>query len=508
MNDEEGPASQPPKSGDDLEITDLHPHARRLMPWTAASLGGVPLTTRQRLWRLTSGVGAVLVLLTAIFAINHNPVRQPTPTTTPKLASSILLHQPGGVTCIADATWSPDSKQIALIGYQGACLTGEYLPGVVDVYDASSGQLVSWFAPDPIILRVLAGANMGSQPAITRTDNTHAAVIARQISTDKAPIIRYGHVLWSPTSQTLVLTFSVFRFAQGATASAGITRDDGAMVISPGGKNSQVYLTPRPLDAFTYTEWDLRTGALLPLPGPPAAQPSPAIAVDVTRAWTPAFRWETAGRLEPDQQVQPTSLSCAPPGQPDGGPSFTAWQPGLAELTTTGAASTAGVFSWNTAFAALSPDGRYLIDTLGLAAQLDVPGQQAPDDSELAALAMTNVPAVPAPDTALAQLMASLPGITHDPIAQTLTVAWRPDGRIAAAYSDSTRAPTGITVALFDCASGQKLVSLVPASATQDTLSAQTLLRWSPGGSRLLLASGALGSLTVWDLKNVPALHR
>jgi hypothetical protein len=71
-------------------------------------------------------------------------------------------------------------------------------------------------------------------------------------------------------------------------------------------------------------------------------------------------------------------------------------------------------------------------------------------------------------------------------------VALRPDGREAASFTDEG------TVDLFDTASGRKLASLVPRVSERSFSGRTALLRWSPDGTRLLLASGVLGTLTVW----------
>lgn len=71
-------------------------------------------------------------------------------------------------------------------------------------------------------------------------------------------------------------------------------------------------------------------------------------------------------------------------------------------------------------------------------------------------------------------------------------VALRPDGREVASFTDAG------TVDLVDTASGRKLASLVPRVSERSFSGRTALLRWSPDGTRLLLASGVLGTLTVW----------
>jgi hypothetical protein len=83
-------------------------------------------------------------------------------------------------------------------------------------------------------------------------------------------------------------------------------------------------------------------------------------------------------------------------------------------------------------------------------------------------------------------------GPTTDAPVQASAIALRPDGREAASYTDAS------TVNLVDTASGRKLITLIPRVSARTFSGRIALLRWSTDGTRLLLASGVLGSITVW----------
>jgi WD40 repeat protein len=71
-------------------------------------------------------------------------------------------------------------------------------------------------------------------------------------------------------------------------------------------------------------------------------------------------------------------------------------------------------------------------------------------------------------------------------------IALRPDGRELASFSG------GSTVDLFDTANGRRVASLIPRVGPHWFSGRTALLRWAPDGADLLLASGILGSVTVW----------
>src|SRR5262249_5396275 len=139
-----------------------------------------------------------------------------------------------------------------------------------------------------------------------------------------------------------------------------------------------------------------------------------------------AYQWGTDGTLVPetlltDNQV-PVAPQPGPVGNPDGSTSFSIWQPGLAHVISLGGSFRA--YAWSTDFAAWSPDGRYLVDGLGLSGLLQPPERLFPTDIAFVVSRMVHAPLLPAHDATFLQV-----------IRAATAMAWSPNGRLLAAYS-------------------------------------------------------------------------
>src|SRR5215471_17355631 len=125
----------------------------RLLDWHRAGKG--------RRWRLFGAFGIILLVVlivllsldkgvtTLFLARQSSHVVRSVPGTLKLQPSRQILPQRDGFACVVDATWSLDSKQIALLGYQQDCPENDrvYKPGLVTLYDASSGRLLGKFSP-------------------------------------------------------------------------------------------------------------------------------------------------------------------------------------------------------------------------------------------------------------------------------------------------------------------------------------------------------------------------
>jgi WD40 repeat protein len=174
-----------------------------------------------------------------------------------------------------------------------------------------------------------------------------------------------------------------------------------------------------------------------------------------------------------------------PIGNPDGGSSFTIWQPGLAIILSQ--AHSPSIYIWKTSVTAWSPDGNYLVEGVSLKAIIEPSGRHFPNEGILNDLHLNHTPLLPIRDTAL--LRATL---------GSLAMAWRPDGRVLA-----TTNFTG-SVDLYDCATGQKLATLIPHMNHTPISGSPALLRWSPDGTRLLLSSAQWGIINTWGPGQLP----
>lgn len=461
------------------------------------------LSRRQRVWRLGGVCALILSVVVVVSSVLHiGPFAQRAALSARQSAQALSVAQIG-VTCFTDAAWSQDSSFVALIGYQGSCVANDYVAGIVAIYDTASGHVSTWFVPDSDILRALAGSTLGALPPPQPNTSARAATQAGRANSVKSSIIYYEHVIWSPDGHRLALTFSVYALSQDSPAV--LLRYDGVLVLQSDGSLIQILLRPQALTVPLSTEWDLAQGRALATPPIPSYGASPAFVWDANRAPALAYHWGTAGALSSETPLRssmpPRASSGGLIGNPDGDARWSIWQSGVVSIP----ARSATFLTWNTSFAAWSPDGRYLIDAVGLAARFGGSAALSPSDQRiLTAQQLDDLPLLGARDGALEQVMQAIPHDSTDPNAREVDVAWRPDGRVLAAYGLTPGGPTGIAVALYDTASGRRLASLLPSTNTGISLSTGTLLRWSPNGSYLLLVSAPLGTVTLWGPDDLP----
>src|SRR5712691_6070176 len=320
---------------------------------------------RKRLWWQAGGLGLLLlVLLVIMLSFNGGFFSL---TTSRLHTNPSARHSPpfpaaqySDFACLMDTTWSPDSKQVAVLGYRQDCAKDKAEPGLVALYDARSAKPVGQVQPDGPILRALKPRSSG-----------HA-------------VVYYHTILWSPDGGRLGITFVV---ALPETAL------DGVLLIDTHGTHAQVLLQPEM--NYSYLVWDLEDGQPAQLAKVPPL--SSAWMTNTVPALT--YRWGANGTLIPGTKLSSTTASPAPPlgpiGNADGGASFSIWQAGWADLTTqngNGPSHVPGVYTWSTYFAAWSPDGRYLAQVLSLAGRLSVPGQPPVSHQTLVNFQMERLP--------------------------------------------------------------------------------------------------------------------
>jgi hypothetical protein len=459
----------------DPEVTDLRPRA-----------------AHQRFVRLSTVGAALLLVVVVIAAILWHSGANPgpsvgTPGSTHSGGAALLspfapLDRGGGTTCVADAAWSSDSRYYAVLGYQGICPADSYVPGVVDIFDVQTNQLHDWFLPDGLILGSLRGGTLGALPTpvpaglqATPTPNPN----------QYTPEIAYRHILWSPDGR-LALTFSVYP-APLARALPTDSRFDGILIRQREGVGTSLNIVSTTVNAAFPGYWLVGNN-------------SPPIPM------APVYHWTTEGTLAAGE------ASALPPGaigNPEGDTVFTIWQPGILIRATRGTADSHDAYVWATAFAAWSPDGNVVAESSNLTARLQPASAPPPDTQTIAAFGLAQAPLLPVRDAALAAVLAAVAarpldtgGVQFNPY--TTALAWRPDGRMLAAYSEGSFGVTSVALDLYDTGDGKKLASLVPLSSDSATLSTGTVLRWSPDGKWLLLVSGPLGSVTLWGANALP----
>ena len=433
-----------------VEITDLPEQTENglhmsvalvLLEWQRS-----PKKRRYLRWLNRLGIALLLVIL---FSLNNG-----LSLLIMRSVNTPSLHpQSESITCLVDVAWSPDSRVFAVLGYQHACYQAG-ATGVLTLYDTHSRKVMARFHPDNAIVHAL-----GSSVSFPL----------------KRPFtINYVHVVWSPDGHRLACTFDTIS-AQPSV--------NGVLLIDRDGSHTQVLLQRQFSTAPFYAEWDLVQSRPISFTPPPSAfalMPLPPAL---------AYRWGGSGTLVPETRLSSTTAPVAPPpvpiGNPIGGASFTIWQPGSASVARL--ADTSSLYTWSTAFAAWSSDGRYLIDGIALFGVLKPPGQGFPSSYALAVAKMNGAPLLPLHDAALLKTV------------DTATAfAWSPNGRVLAAYL------AGKSVDLYDCTNGHRLASLELDDENAAVSLDVVLLRWSPDGSHLLLASVPWGRVKLWGLNQLP----
>src|SRR5262249_24018790 len=136
-----------------VEFSDLEqPEDAGKSCWLARALLDWQRTSRRRRLGLVSALGmSLLVVLVILLGLNKGLAALFLARPLPRAATGPLkikptvqiLPQQDGFACIMDAAWSPDSKRIALLGYQQDCPQNDrvYRPGLEMVYDAYSGRV-------------------------------------------------------------------------------------------------------------------------------------------------------------------------------------------------------------------------------------------------------------------------------------------------------------------------------------------------------------------------------
>jgi hypothetical protein len=466
-----------------VEITDLGQVDRaetRLSSWYTRTLLSWQRPENRRHWRMV-GISGIVLLSFLVVLLSPGPglysliarslhvglVSQPGLASDAYSSSSATSPGPiiphlDGLACLVDAAWSPNGNFIAVLGYIQGCPQNDFVPARVNIYDAHSSKLIAHWTPDYPVMRTLYGTAFF--PARLRAITDRKPLPGTNGGFVSVAPIYYSHTLWSPDGQQLALTF---------TASTRLNSFGGILLIGSNGNQAQVFLERQNGTNPLYMKWNLGLG--VPAKSTPAP---PAI----------AYHWGPGGSLVPQTVLKDHTVAAAPApgpvGNPDGGSSFTIWQPGLAIIISQ--AHTPSVYIWKTNVIAWSPDGNYLVEGIGLKAVIEPSGHPFPDPVILAALHLEHTPLLPVHDTALLRATFG-----------SLAIAWRPDGRILAATNF-----TG-SVDLFDCATGQKLGTLFTPMNRTPISGSPALLRWSPDGTRLLLSSAQWGIVNVWQLPQI-----
>jgi hypothetical protein len=466
-------------------------------PWPERRAAG-----RRVRWMLPITLVALLAVGFAALYLARGATQSQAPQKT-ALPKDIALTD-NGLTCPRGAAWSPDGKDIAVVGYKENCADNfpgsyQYHAGALQIYDATSGGLLGEYKLDDAVQPRL---RLPTQPAALSPE-----------------AILYDTVSWSPNGRRVAVTFNAFHWVQNPCFNPGLTVT-GVVVtdaFSSNGPNASahafdVFVRAPKQNDFSSPVWDLQEARQL------------------NTAFVPAlgYRWGDSGSLQPMTPLtvgaRPAAPALGPIGDPHGSAPYTMWQP--AEITyalhyVAPTAEDCGFqlvaaqtppYIFQSDYSAWSPDGRYLAANAGFQALLQLDGAPAPDAKTLGDLALTQTVAAPIRDKALQQTLIQLaqtPGGGGFGNTLLARVSWRPDGKILAAY----HVYTGVQVTgydriltLYDCATGKSLGDLPPPKHTgqgQDDYESSRLY-WAPNGTRLLLMDAQTTTLRIWGADLLP----
>ncbi|MGH2516503.1 MAG: hypothetical protein ACRDHP_12685 [Ktedonobacterales bacterium] len=494
-----------------------------------------PQRARRRAFAVTVVAAVLLVALLAgtVFTLHAIPTRAPAPARHPQPPIELQVfsgfqNSPPCATssfgptatcpesqfvCPRDAVWSPNDTQVAILS---ECLGGGSNDAQVFVYDARSGQRLLEF---DLLAELQRLPNM---PAPGR--NTTLCTVGIP---EAYPTLTSYALLWSQDGTRLEIPFYL-TYRTGLPMKGSCYGWSGLLRMNPDGGAPQAFVhATNPADPFAdglgndfapvnkqcFRVWDLETGTLVPA----AVDTSPGGQASYN-CLTPAlaYSWGANGSLIPATPLPPAGApaanACPAPGNPNGDATISIWQPGAITRGTPPAPyqNTPPFHTWYTsAFAAASPDGRYvaytpLFDELVASSRLAMP-----DAAALVAAQYDSPPVLPVPGRVIEQRLAALPAA----YAADQEVAFRPDGRVVAtggievvASSTSQAQPVSKPVVLYDCASGRQLATLSPILDSADVGRGypDKLLRWSPDGKYLLYVDGSYGAATIWGPDQLP----
>lgn len=485
---------------DEIEITDLAmPHSPEKMI-ASFQLGILKMQrplSRRKFRTLTTICMLMLVILVIVaneqsdlailgnahdvmtsFLIQHHLLASNVPAAPVIIKPSlVILPQHDGFACINDVSWSPDSKYVVLLGNQLECGGSNIMPGILTIHDASSGNRVRSFLLDDLIMQAF--------------HNQYVKIHTRAN-------IYYHFVLWSHDDHHLAVLFYAVFFHEPQIPSF-----DGLLLLDTKGELPKVFLHQDQNTLQTFYMWDTRQGTEYISPAVTSGTfQNPGFTIPPSAF----YRWGNGGGVNELQAVQnkeASGLSHNAIGNPDGGNSFTLWQPGQIAVTTGNGNGSflPGVASWSTDFAAWSPDGRYIVDNLVVDGRFNVAGRPNPDHQTLVQLAMDLLPVLPIRDKAfqrILQIVLSNPVREYPIGVASALVSWSMDGRVLASYGAGDVYDNGVSI--YRCTDGTQIATLLSSSTGPNFLGGGMILRWSNDGSRVLLFNVNIGTVAIWNV--------
>ncbi len=427
-------------------------------------------TPRRPRWLIPVISGVILVASVSLIVAHFWPSAPARHTA----ATMALDPETIGIACLVGAAWSPDGSKLAVLGSQRGCNAtggndGVIFPDVVVMVDAATGASMSQILPDSDVQKAL-----------------------KLVGRSTLQPIFYSGVTWSPDGKRLALPFAVY-YSSAQSGTGGVDTLIGLCIAASDGSNSHTYLVPL-ADTSRFTgEWNLKTGKPLMWASVPSNQ---VIAMGQMTLKPAALRytWGADGVLMGTDLLNATSAPAPAPlgpvGNPDGGASFTAWQPLQVAQNSGDPANpvSPAPFEVYSSYLVWSPDGAYLLSALVGPWRIQPSKQPIPGPDQLKASFTARLPLLPVRDAALDAAMNML--TSKQSITSNGGFAWSPDGRMLSAFKLASNDTTILTV--LDCASAKILATITLHGVSRSSASnGNGGMLWSPDGKRLLVESGS-----------------
>lgn len=362
-------------------------------------------------------------------------------------APAATLRAVGDFTCALPPAWSPDGKRYAVLGAPVPCSELASQPSAehqaIAVVDASTGAISRRIALAPYL------ANLDLHTCLS-------------ITTGCPPVL-----LWSPDGSRLALGLAAAQ-RNGAISAFAL------LVIPVSGGAGTVIQGPLPSDAPSstspYRVFDL------------TAHTARFLALSTSLNTADSLSWSADGSLAASRAASPQ-----PVGDPDGGATFSPWQPAGAAANGANKIDLGSPYP----FGAWSPDGRYV--TLDLRTHFHVyPGAaDATPDTTGAIVGRVSR------DAALTAVIADL---SAHPDASYM-LAWDETGAHLLAVSCASATTAKLTVRSTTTGSVETTATLSFGGYTTSCQQSTLLPSWSPNGAHVLLAAPDLGAAVVWTPK-------